>query len=111
MTLFTEGRLQAFERMMQDTGKYHRREDSEDRPRKCLKKKAEPAKKDGEHHAGIQGWEEQQLHNDVQLPPAGSGSQPERERTSLHAAQFARHMELFGTGVIFDYAGWRRWSA
>ena len=20
-------------------------------------------------------------------------------------------MELFGTGVIFDYAGWRRWSA
>ena len=33
MTLFTEGRLQAFERMMQDTGKYHRREDSEDRPR------------------------------------------------------------------------------
>ena len=34
MTLFTEGRLQAFERMMQDT---------------------EPAKKDGEHHAGIQG--------------------------------------------------------
>ena len=32
MTLFTEGRLQAFERMMQDTGKYHRREDSEDRP-------------------------------------------------------------------------------
>lgn len=46
MTLFTEGRLQAFERMMQDTGKYHRREDSEDRPRKCPKKKAEPAKKD-----------------------------------------------------------------
>ena len=43
MTLFTEGRLQAFERMMQDTGKYHRREDSEDRPRKCPKKKAEPA--------------------------------------------------------------------
>ena len=47
MTLFTEGRLQAFERMMQDTGKYHRR--------KCPKKKKEPAKKDGEHHAGIQG--------------------------------------------------------
>ena len=46
MTLFTEGRLQAFERMMQD---------SEDRPRKCPKKKTEPAKKDGEHHAGIQG--------------------------------------------------------
>lgn len=43
MTLFTEGRLQAFERMMQDTGKYHRREDSEDRPRKCPKKKTEPA--------------------------------------------------------------------
>lgn len=55
MTLFTEGRLQAFERMMQDTGKYHRREHSEDRPRKYLKKKAEPAKKDGEHHASIQG--------------------------------------------------------
>ena len=55
MILFTEGRLQAFERMMQDTGKYHRREDSEDRPRKCPKKKTEPAKKDGEHHAGIQG--------------------------------------------------------
>lgn len=52
MTLFTEGRLQAFERMMQDTGKYHRREDSEDRSRKCPKKKTEPAKKDGEHHAG-----------------------------------------------------------
>ena len=48
-------RLQAFERMMQDTGKYPRREDSEDRPRKCPKKKAEPAKKYGEHHAGIQG--------------------------------------------------------
>ena len=45
MTLFTEGRLQAFERMMQDTGKYHRREDSEDRSRKCPKKKTEPAKK------------------------------------------------------------------
>ena len=55
MTLFTEGRLQAFERMMQDTGKYHCREDSEDRPRKCPKKKTEPVKKDGEHHAGIQG--------------------------------------------------------
>ena len=55
MMLFTEGRLQAFEHMMQDTGKYHRREDNEDRPRKCPKKKAEPAKKDGEHHAGIQG--------------------------------------------------------
>ena len=55
MTLFTEGRLQAFARMMQDTGKYHRREDSEDRSRKCPKKKTEPAKKDGEHHAGIQG--------------------------------------------------------
>ena len=46
MTLFTEGRLQAFERMMQDTGKYHRREDSEDRPRKCPKKKVKPAKTD-----------------------------------------------------------------
>ena len=22
-----------------------------------------------------------------------------------------RHMELFGTGIIFDYAGRRRWSA
>ena len=55
MTLFTEGRLQAFERMMQDTGKYHRREYSEDRPRKCPKKIVEPAKKGGEHHAGIQG--------------------------------------------------------
>ena len=55
MTLFTEGRLQAFERMMQDTGKYHRREENEDRPRKCPKKKVEPAKKGGEHHAGIQG--------------------------------------------------------
>ena len=41
--------------VIQSTGKYHRREDSEDRPRKCPKKKAEPAKKDGEHHAGIQG--------------------------------------------------------
>ena len=41
--------------MMQDTGKYHRREENEDRSRKCPKKKAEPAKKDGEHHAGIQG--------------------------------------------------------
>lgn len=45
MTLFTEGRLQAFERMMQDTGKYHHREDSEERPRKCTKKNAEPAKR------------------------------------------------------------------
>ena len=55
MTLFTEGRLQAFERMMQDTGKYYRREHSGDYPRKCPKKKAESAKKGGEHHAGIQG--------------------------------------------------------
>lgn len=39
MTLFTEGRLQAFERMMQDTGKYHRREDSEDRSRKMSEEK------------------------------------------------------------------------
>ena len=55
MTLFTEGRLQAFERMMQDTGKYHRRENSEDRSRKCPKKKTKHKKKDGEHYAGIQG--------------------------------------------------------
>ena len=55
MTLFTEGRLQAFERMMQDTSKYHQRKDNEDHPRKCPKKKTEHAKKDGEHHAGIQG--------------------------------------------------------
>ena len=37
--------LQAFERMMQDTGKYHHREDSEDRPRKCPKKKQSPRKR------------------------------------------------------------------
>lgn len=29
MTLFTEGRLQAYERMMQDTGRNHRREKPE----------------------------------------------------------------------------------
>ena len=35
----------------------------------------------------------------MQLPPAGSGSQPERKRTSHDAAQFAGHMELFVRGL------------
>ena len=55
MTLFIEVCIQESERMMKDTDKYHNREESEERTRKCPKKKAEPAKKDGEHHAGIQG--------------------------------------------------------
>ena len=29
----------------------------------------------------------------------------------LLSMQLAGHMELFGTGIIFDYAGWCRWSA
>lgn len=57
MTLFTEGRLQAFERMMQNTGKYRRRDDDDDRP-KNGKKPSEnklPVRKGGGGHAGIQG--------------------------------------------------------
>ena len=49
MTLFTEGRLQAFERMMQVMKKLKQYVDV------CIGNEAEPAKKDGEHHAGIQG--------------------------------------------------------
>ena len=37
MTLFTEGRLQAFERMMQDTGKYRRRDDDQPECRYSIK--------------------------------------------------------------------------
>ena len=57
MTLFTEGRLQAFERMMRDTGKYRRRDDEDDRPK--IRKKPggnkPPVGKGGGGHAGIQG--------------------------------------------------------
>ena len=45
MTLFTEGRLQAFERMMQDTGKDHTPEDSEDTSAQMSEKKAEACEK------------------------------------------------------------------
>ena len=45
MTLFTEGRLQAFERMMQDTGKYHRREDKRRSSAQMSEEKSEACEK------------------------------------------------------------------
>lgn len=57
MTLFTEGRLQAFEHMMQDTGKYRRRDDEDGRPKNRKKPGGNkpPVGKGGGGHAGIQG--------------------------------------------------------
>lgn len=58
MMLFTAGHLQAYERMMQDTGRGFRRCDSErEPPRKPVPRKEQqkPAEKAGEHHGSVQG--------------------------------------------------------
>lgn len=58
MTLFTEGRLQSYERMMQDTGRYHRRDaDEKHRTDKAKPKPKKPktGQKAGDGHAGIPG--------------------------------------------------------
>ena len=58
MTLFTEGRLQAYERMMQDTGRNHRREKPEADAGKVFAAK-KPAKnsagRSGERHGCVSG--------------------------------------------------------
>ena len=59
MTLFTEGRLQVYERMMRDNGNYHRgRSDGKPRRTDSGKIGANSSRKDfgkaGKKHAGIQ---------------------------------------------------------
>ena len=58
MTLFTEGRLQAYERMMQDTGRNHRREKPESDAGKVFAAK-KPVKnssgRSGERHGCVSG--------------------------------------------------------
>ena len=58
MTLFTEGRLQAYERMMQDTGRNHRREKPESDAGKIFAAK-KPVKntsgRSGERHGCVPG--------------------------------------------------------
>ena len=58
MTLFTEGHLQAYERMMQDTGRSHRREKPEQNAGKAVAA-AKPVKtasgKSGERHGCVPG--------------------------------------------------------
>ena len=59
MTLFTEGRLQAYERMMRDHGNYHRgRSDGKPHRTDSGKNGANSSRKDfgkaGKKHAGIQ---------------------------------------------------------
>ena len=59
MTLFTEGRLQAYERMMQDTGRNHRREkpDNSFGTKYSADKKPEKkaSQKNGVRHGSISG--------------------------------------------------------
>ena len=59
MTLFTEGRLQAYERMMQDTGRNHRREKTDNSSRKKYSADKKPEKKasqkNGVRHGSISG--------------------------------------------------------
>ena len=59
MTLFTEGRLQAYERMMQDTGRNHRREKPEYDADKVFTAKKPLMKntsgKSGERHGCVPG--------------------------------------------------------
>lgn len=63
MTLFTEGRLQAYERMMQDTGRSYRRDDSEKNPETSSGRKYDTDKKpekktsvkNGVRHGSISG--------------------------------------------------------
>ncbi len=58
MTLFTEGRLQAYERMMRDNGNYHRGRSGGKSHRRDGKTGANSLRKDfgkaGRKHAGIQ---------------------------------------------------------
>ena len=58
MTLFTEGHLQAYERMMQDTGRSHRREKPERNAGKAVAAE-KPVKtasgKSGERHGCVPG--------------------------------------------------------
>ena len=59
MTLFTEGRLQAYERMMQDTGRNHRREKPDTRSGRKYTADKKPekkaAQKNGVRHGSISG--------------------------------------------------------
>lgn len=59
MTLFTEGRLQAYERMMQDTGRNHRREkhDTSSGSKYSADRKPEKkaSQKNGVRHGSISG--------------------------------------------------------
>ena len=59
MTLFTEGRLQAYERMMQDVGRNHRREKPEPAAGKTFAAEKKPVKttsgKSGERHGCVPG--------------------------------------------------------
>ena len=59
MTLFTEGRLQAYERIMQDTGRNHRREkpDTSSGRKYSADKKPEKtaSQKNGVRHGSISG--------------------------------------------------------
>lgn len=59
MTLFTEGRLQAFERMMQDTGYPRHRKTEEPERKTSARKFAQDAKqlhgREGGGHADIPG--------------------------------------------------------
>lgn len=59
MTLFTEGRLQAYERMMQDTGRNHRREKPDNSSGRKYSADRKPEKKvsqkNGVRHGSISG--------------------------------------------------------
>ena len=55
MTLFTEGRLQAYERMMQDTGRNHRREKPETSSGKKYSADKKAFVKNGVRHGSISG--------------------------------------------------------
>ena len=62
MTMFTQGRLQTYERMMQDTGRNRRREAAESaavRPNKPMKPAGKtdikPNAKRGDRHGSVQG--------------------------------------------------------
>ena len=58
MTLFTEGRLQTYERMMRNNGNYHRGRSDGKPHRRDSKTEANHSRKDfgkaGKKHAGIQ---------------------------------------------------------
>ncbi len=58
MTLFTEGRLQAYERMMQDTGSYSRNPVDDQRGKARQKPGKKKTGKAGETDAGVQSRKE-----------------------------------------------------